>query len=548
MTLAACAADESDASGETSEPVPRARDAEPIGRLGDAAVVETDLAVPANDATTPDAGTDAAPMDAMLPVDVPPAPPATQCANGQDDDEDGRADLDDGDCASAADPTEQGDRPPTACTNGVDDDADDRTDWPEDPGCVAAGDGDEADPAAPPACANTQDDDADGVTDYPAEPGCQGRGDDDETDPTPTPACANGEDDDGDGATDYPEDFACTRAAGSSEVESGGCGAGRRILDLSSAVREVGYLDADLSSGSEGFVGSCGGAAGPELVLAYRLEEFVGALEFTTAFPETTVPTVMYVRTTCDAPMDLACNRSVGELNGTDVRLPNAEPGVYYIVVDTSLRDRVGAVRVGVNRVEAPRCSDRRDNDQDGAVDLADPGCLEGADDDETDPAMPPECADGMDNDGDGQTDYPGDPQCEAAGEDREADAACMLADDLILFGQEGGFVRVDTTMNQDLYDGGCNSVGPEQIIAVVIDEAPVTIIVDLQNETFDTAIFARRACDDPGTELTCNDDFNGLASHIEFRADVPGAYYVFIGAFSSPARTGQVDVTVTVL
>jgi hypothetical protein len=75
----------------------------------------------------------------------------------------------------------------------------------------------------------------------------------------------------------------------------------------------------------------------------------------------------------------------------------------------------------------------------------------------------------------------------------------------------------------------------------------PGRVVVDLQNETFDTAIFARRVCDDAATEITCNDDFNGLASHIEFAAEA-GTYYVFIGAFSNAARSGQVDVTVRVL
>ena len=87
MTLVACAADDGDATDDTPEPVPRARDAEPIGRLGDATVLEADLAVTPGEAGTADAAPDAAPVDAALPVDVPPAPPATQCANGQDDDE-----------------------------------------------------------------------------------------------------------------------------------------------------------------------------------------------------------------------------------------------------------------------------------------------------------------------------------------------------------------------------------------------------------------------------------------------------------------------------
>jgi hypothetical protein len=62
------------------------------------------------------------------------------------------------------------------------------------------------------------------------------------------------------------------------------------------------------------------------------------------------------------------------------------------------------------------QCSDRKDNDGDGKIDLADPGCVNSADNDETDPPPPPpppaaQCADGIDNDGDGKIDL-ADPGC----------------------------------------------------------------------------------------------------------------------------------------
>ena len=55
-------------------------------------------------------------------------------------------------------------------------------------------------------------------------------------------------------------------------------------------------------------------------------------------------------------------------------------------------------------------CSDGEDNDGDGRVDAADAGCVDGADPDERDAALP--CDDGIDNDGDGGVDVGGDPGC----------------------------------------------------------------------------------------------------------------------------------------
>jgi hypothetical protein len=49
-------------------------------------------------------------------------------------------------------------------------------------------------------------------------------------------------------------------------------------------------------------------------------------------------------------------------------------------------------------------CRDGFDNDGDGLVDLADPGCADDSDLSERDPALP--CDDGVDNDGDGRIDF----------------------------------------------------------------------------------------------------------------------------------------------
>lgn len=62
------------------------------------------------------------------------------------------------------------------------------------------------------------------------------------------------------------------------------------------------------------------------------------------------------------------------------------------------------------------QCADGIDNDEDGLVDLEDPGCDNVLDDDE----IQRQCDDGLDNDEDGLTDYPADPGCGSLGDDDE--------------------------------------------------------------------------------------------------------------------------------
>jgi hypothetical protein len=83
-----------------------------------------------------------------------------------------------------------------ACADGLDNDGDGRTDYPDDPGCSSATDGSENDASLP--CDNRLDDDGDGLVDYPRDPGCH--------DPSwvaENPQCSDGVDNDGDGKADW---------------------------------------------------------------------------------------------------------------------------------------------------------------------------------------------------------------------------------------------------------------------------------------------------------------------------------------------------------
>jgi hypothetical protein len=127
-----------------------------------------------------------------------------QCNDGRDNDGDGLLDFRpvatrDPDCSSAQDaveapsptppPPPPPSQQPTRCADGFDNDGDGKIDYPADPGCSSTADDDETDPSpASPSvqrarCGDGFDNDGDGKIDYPADPGCSSAVDDDETDP-----------------------------------------------------------------------------------------------------------------------------------------------------------------------------------------------------------------------------------------------------------------------------------------------------------------------------------------------------------------------------
>jgi hypothetical protein len=77
----------------------------------------------------------------------------------------------------------------------------------------------------------------------------------------------------------------------------------------------------------------------------------------------------------------------------------------------------------------APQCSDGLDNDGDLKTDAADPGCASAGDNDETDPSAPPlpQCSNGVDDDLDGKTDFGSDPGCVSLGDNDEIDPPIVI-------------------------------------------------------------------------------------------------------------------------
>jgi Right handed beta helix region len=125
---------------------------------------------------------------------IPVAPAPRECADGVDNDGDGRVDFpSDRGCRSAADPSER-----TDCDDGVDNDGDGFVDR-ADRGCSSRKDKTET-----AQCEDGVDNDRDGDVDFPADPGCTSPVDNKERS-----QCDDGVDNDNDGATDFPEDTGC---------------------------------------------------------------------------------------------------------------------------------------------------------------------------------------------------------------------------------------------------------------------------------------------------------------------------------------------------
>jgi hypothetical protein len=89
----------------------------------------------------------------------------------------------------------------------------------------------------------------------------------------------------------------------------------------------------------------------------------------------------------------------------------DGQPGQTALFGNATLAADLGYYRSAIVAVAAGRgCSDGLDDDGDGNVDLADPGCFAAGDAFETNALLP--CDDGFDSDGDGLVDWPDDPGC----------------------------------------------------------------------------------------------------------------------------------------
>jgi hypothetical protein len=365
----------------------------------------------------------------------------------------------------------------------------------------------------------------------------------------PTTQCSDGEDNDGDGSIDL-EDPGCEDATDDDESDEEVNCYGREIIDLNQALEAQDPYVADLSTqGESRLQGTCGGDAGPEMLFKWSIDRPARRVVFSTQLDDTQVPVVMYLKNSCDEVEDIDCNRGASASPGTEVVLEDVEPGEYYLWVDTSSRMiGPGQFAVTVNIEDAPQCGDTLDNDTDGLIDLADPGCTDLGDEAEDDPDILPECADGIDNDFDQLVDYPNDPECTAAGVASEGSICRTDFATTYEVGQEGASLRVNFNPDQveSLTDGCRANSGAEAMIHITLDEASdIRVSFDSVDRTLPFSVYLRSDCDDAVSQLVCNND---LTTPLEATELPAGNYFLMLDAHDAGEVPASVSLQIDVL
>ena len=507
------------------------------------------------------------------------APDPSECNDGLDNDGDGLIDLVDWGCPEASDDSEAD--PVVACNDGMDNDGDGKVDLAEDPGCETPIDEDEYNPAA---CMDFLDNDGDGVMDYPYEPGCDSETDDDETNPPTLPACSDGVDNDLDSFPDYPVDPGCNSASDRDEfnVIIGACGPSLVITDITATGEGTGTLA--MAAPNELDSDTCNGY-GAEFAFTYSVLTGPKALVVSTDHAETTLDTVVYVRTLCRRPdSELGCDDDGGSLGAgaaSTLLLPEVPTGTYYIIVDSYGPGSLGdfkltveertplhggcdptlpmpcipgllcrGLRPGVGTTcEYHACFDSIDNDADGITDFPfEPGCGNIDDDSEEDPTPVPACGNGVDDDGDLLVDYPADPGCEFAADSVEIDE-CFPGETVAyldpVLGATGSTSGTSGAMGT--CGSGMGADAPESVFAITptVELTSLTIDTDNTTTTFNTLLYVRSGDCATGPSVGCGDDIGGgnNRSAVTFDPSVGETYYVFVDGIWGSTGTFHLDV-----
>lgn len=333
---------------------------------------------------------------------------ATECSDGIDNDGDGLIDFPaDPDCYSANDLIETN-FPPSGnpqCDDGIDNDLDGLIDYPADPRCFSPFQNTEAEGI----CGDGIDNDADGLVDFPADPGCQSR-----SFGTENPACTDGLDNDMDGLTDFPADPGCKTAFSLTEAPVCLNGIDDDMDGLTDFPNDPGCVDA--FSNNEAPVCNDGVDNDGDGLIDFPADPGCASASSTTESPQCNNGNDDDGNGLIDFPADPGCSSASDPTEITQQcndGIDNDGNGLIDFPNDPGCSS-------AIDTYEAADCGDSEDNDHDGSVDLADPGCASVADLNELANTTTRECRDGIDNDGDGLVDFPADTGCTSAWDDVE--------------------------------------------------------------------------------------------------------------------------------
>lgn len=284
----------------------------------------------------------------------PSAPP--QCSDDIDNDGNGLKDFPaDLGCSDSNDNNESGGTPtPPACSNNTDDDDDGFIDE-NDPNCHTDGDPTNSSSYGPsrsesgslPACWNGIDDDSDGLKDFPADPGCSSPVDTDEQNSPPAAPentlalCSDGVDNDADGTTDLADPDCAGFQARLVVVKI--------VINDDNGTNTVSDFSLHVATTSTGMAETIGVSSGATTTVSAGTWT-VGEIQkagYTATFGGD-----------CNASGQVIVG--AGETKTCTITNNDIAPG-------------------------AMACADGIDNDGDGLIDSADPGCSGSSDNDETD-------------------------------------------------------------------------------------------------------------------------------------------------------------------
>ena len=186
-----------------------------------------------------------------------------------------------------------------------------------------------------------------------------------------------------------------------------------------------------------------------------------------------------------------------------------------------------------------PECSNGLDDDIDGLIDYPrDPGCVAPEDSEEQDPDLFA-CEDGVDNDEDGAVDLE-DSGCSSALDPTE-ESRCGPHEAIDI--SERSFIISDSEGAPVAFEACRSNNAPEQVFLFTLRRPVEYLYFSTEGSAFDTLLSVRRSCDDPGSEVACNDDVSGAggptSSAIQLDNPALGDYYIIVDGYGE--SSGQV-------
>jgi hypothetical protein len=232
-----------------------------------------------------------------------------------------------------------------------------------------------------------------------------------------------------------------------------------------------------------------------------------------------------------------ACGSTVRETACTD-RIDNDRDGA----VDCADPDCAGNVACAVPRSETS-CTDVVDNDRDGAVDCADPDC--DADPACALPASELDCGDGLDDDGDGAIDCD-DTDCLASTLCVPAVGTCDAPLPLNPFGTNTG----NLAEGANITAGSCGGLdGNEQVWGLDLAfplPIDVAACVTVRSDAFSPVLYyGTSTCGAPDAELACSPSSDGLSASLEVTVGPGDTLSLFVESLDGGA--GAYDLSVNI-